>query len=832
MIATRFSSAALLISLMLFSSARGNAQGPPNPCCAIVAVDAATGIATAKITADGRVFQFKAKNPAITTLQLGQSVYANFAKNQVSVDGRTVCCVMTSGPQSATAAADATTPAPQPTPAPAASVAPPSSPERAPAVRPGACCGIVGVDANTGIVTAKVNASGNVFGFKPSNPAVLASLQPGQAVYVNFTSHQVSLDGRTLCCLMLGDPQPATVASTGREAPAAVPVTPVATTSSSAPPSGGGRSLGAIATRAIDVQAYSLPSITYGTPRPATGAAEGGMSHLGAKVSRLGGGDATNNVVRLRGVQGIDEAQDLPEGAKRLLQIHVRTLGADEPSDYIVNTTLAAKWMATHHVPDDVKPPASGNSHSGCNSWSIHCAGEVEKHAADQGSKEWEKLRKEAQGVWDHASDELTHDWNMAQDCFADHTLPLNGIPVKFAIQPNVTISLPSNAFGHSSSFSNANSSGKVDGSVGIGFPMEGDFVAQLKLFYIPCLPFVVRPKSIAADGTMGIGEKLTASVIATGSFDKTFKIPPTGGPKIPIQVIPIVIGGVPVAEMDVSAYIEGNIEVGGTGKADAHFELSDPHKVQFKFDCNGGGCSSVMQPVSDTAMAMESAEIKGQVWVKPSVYTALQLDFDYDLLSARAGPQPFLKGMASGCAETSARQTSDGKSTSEENHALMADLDWGIELRAEALVADQIVGQPWTHKVTGDHIWFRDLAPGGSNALVANVQSVGTAQVAKPMSYKVKMPSCYPYTNKVQYRVTWTGGATPTTNTLCQWQVGKGLGTCQGDPTKDLVMSFTWPNAGVYSLSVITVGDDHHRSFSSAPQVTTVTVAAAPGGG
>lgn len=832
MMKKHFAPAAVVVSIFLFTAASVEAQGPPNPCCAIVAVDAATGIATAKITADGRVFQFKAKNPAITTLQPGGPVYANFAKNQVSVDGRTVCCVMTSGPQSGTAAADATSPAPQPpTPTPAAPVAPPASPERAPTARPGACCGIVGVDANTGIVTAKVNANGNVFGFKPSNPAILASLQPGQPVYVNFSSHQVSLDGQTLCCLMLGDPQPATVASTGREAPAAAPVTPAATTSSSAPPSGGGRNVGAIATRAIDVQGYTLPSITYGTPRPATGAAEGGMSHLGAKVSRLGGGDATNNVVRLRGVQGIDEAQDLPEGAKRLLQIHVRTLGADEPSDYIVNTTLAAKWMATHHVPDDVQPPKSENTHSGCNSWSMHCAGEVGKHAEDQGSKEWEKLRQEAQGAWNHASDELTHDWNMVSDCFADETLPLNGIPVKFSIQPNVTISLPTNAFGHSSSFQNANSTGKVDGSIGIGFPMEGDFVAQLKLFYIPCLPFVVRPKSIAADGTMGVGEKLTASITATGAFLKTFKIPPTGGPKIPIQVIPIVIGGVPVAEMDVSAYIEGNIEVGGSGQADAHFELSDPHKVQFKFDCNGGGCSSAMQAVPIPASTMESAEIKGQVWVKPSVYTALQLDFDYDLLSARAGPQPFLMGMASGCAEASARQSTDGKSSSEENHALMADLDWGIELRAEALVADQVVGKPWTHKVTGDHIWFRDLAPGGSNALVANVQSAGTAQVAKPMSYKVKMPSCYPYTKTVQYRVTWTGGATPGTNNLCQWQ-GKGSGTCKGDPTKDLVMSFTWPNAGVYSLSVTTVGDDHPRSFSSPPRLTTVTVGAGAGGG
>lgn len=72
------------------------------------------------------------------------------------------------------------------------------------------CCQIVSIDAKAGIVTAKVNANGNVFQFKPSNPATLASLNPGQAVYANFTNHQVSLDGLSPCCQMTRGPQAAT----------------------------------------------------------------------------------------------------------------------------------------------------------------------------------------------------------------------------------------------------------------------------------------------------------------------------------------------------------------------------------------------------------------------------------------------------------------------------------------------------------------------------------------------------------------------------------------------------------------------------------------------
>ncbi|MGI8401233.1 MAG: hypothetical protein ACR2NS_06460, partial [Gemmatimonadaceae bacterium] len=309
-----------------------------------------------------------------------------------------------------------------------------------------------------------------------------------------------------------------------------------------------------------------------------------------------------------------------------------------------------------------------------------------------------------------------------------------------------------------------------------------------------------------------------------------TFKIPPTGGPKTPIQMIPIVIAGVPVAELDVSAYIEGNIEVGGSGKADGHFELNNPHKATFAFACDGHGCSSGNRQLSDPTTVSESAEINGQVFVKPSIYTALQLDFDYDLLSARAGPQPYLLGMASGCIEGSAQQASNGTSTSEENHALTADLDWGVELRAEALVANKVVGKPWVPSLIARHLWFRDLAPGGSTALIANVQGASTAAAAMAASYRVKMPTCYPYTDRVLYQVSWTGGATPANNPACQWQANRS-GTCQFDPTKDLLINLTWPSPGSWSLTVRPVSDEHHRTFSPAPQATQVPITVGAGG-
>jgi len=67
-----------------------------------------------------------------------------------------------------------------------------------------ACCNITSIDAATGTVTAKVIATGKTFDFKVTNQALLQSLKLGQAVYANFTTHQVSLDGKTSCCPITG----------------------------------------------------------------------------------------------------------------------------------------------------------------------------------------------------------------------------------------------------------------------------------------------------------------------------------------------------------------------------------------------------------------------------------------------------------------------------------------------------------------------------------------------------------------------------------------------------------------------------------------------------
>jgi Cu/Ag efflux protein CusF len=160
-----------------------NAAKPSEPCCAITSIDAATGVVTAKAKSTGQSFQFKVADAALlSSLKTGQAVYANFKTQQVSVDGLEPCCQIVS---TATGGVGAGT----------------FEQNLGAAVNPGTpCCSITSINAATGVVTAKAKSTGQSLQFKVADAALLSSLKTGQAVYANFKTQQVSVDGGAPCC--------------------------------------------------------------------------------------------------------------------------------------------------------------------------------------------------------------------------------------------------------------------------------------------------------------------------------------------------------------------------------------------------------------------------------------------------------------------------------------------------------------------------------------------------------------------------------------------------------------------------------------------------------
>ena len=683
-----------------------------------------------------------------------------------------------------------------------------------------ACCSITAIDAQSGVVSAKVIASGYVFEFKARSAATLAALRVGQAVQVNFTNNQVSLDGRTVCCTVTKAPAPA------------VAVRPPV----SAPPTKTGGNVAAVTRGAAQtVNRVVAPTISFGDPIPHTSNSRRLAEISAAAIpavrfqsrtlaASLGGRQvAQRPVLHLYGLDGIENApSSLPDGVRRLLEIHARKTAPGEQTHYIVDPQIAQDWIKDHPVPPEIKVKSGGGKCKGNEFERFRCRTDKSwDNLAELTSEEWEQLRKKAQDWWDDAAETLKQ-CTTGTDGWTDHVMSGPTAPVKFTHTAQMTVDMEKGA-------SKGAAKGSIKGTVGLAFPIDADLKTTVTLFYIPCLPGVYRFRSLTADGSLTVGNQLTLGVTAQGSFDKRFTIPPTGGPQIPLYVIPIVIGEVPVAVIDVSAYVEGDVRVYGTGSATGQIGVANSHKSTFNVDCSGKGCKGPMPVVTSPTTTNQSAQIQGQVSVQPGIYTALQLSFDYNVLQGRVGPEPYLLGIANGCGAVSATQTG-GTSTTQTNSLLAADLDWGALVRAEALVAGQKVGEPWEKTVMKErHLWFKDIAPGGSTALIPAVTGPAQGVASQSVAVKVRMPSCYPYTEKVDYRISWDGGATPAPNAACDWQ----RGTCSFDPAKDLTLNLTWPNAGAFTLSVQLVRDNH-RVFTPTPAPARfgVTVGAAASGG
>lgn len=195
------------------------AQTKVQPSSHITAIDTRTGVVAAKVDASGEDFRFTLINPALlSTLKIGEGVYANLQTKQVSLDGQHVAGTIVSIGASKGTLAPASPIAPSgATPGSKAPVTPSSFPSPTGMGRGGttpppaqgprdaapACCGITSIDARQNLASARENSTGRSFQFKANNPTAMASLRAGQHVYANFPAKQVSLDGKSVFGVIL-----------------------------------------------------------------------------------------------------------------------------------------------------------------------------------------------------------------------------------------------------------------------------------------------------------------------------------------------------------------------------------------------------------------------------------------------------------------------------------------------------------------------------------------------------------------------------------------------------------------------------------------------------
>jgi hypothetical protein len=770
---------------------------PSDPCCDVTAINKATGIVTARQRSGGKPLEFKVVDASLlSSIRAGQDVFADMAGKRVSLDRKTFCCSIVTMESVASSAPSRPTPV-TPSPVASPSVAPsPAAPKVA-----------------------------------TTQPAPLGSSQPGTLPRMKLPGPSSATGPPATSQPTHQVPSGAGPGTIGRTGPAGLtPGSPMGA-------KGGAAGVAAAANPAAlaqRVQSEPLPQLEAGTFR-----------QMPPMQSREAAGQqmvTSPGVVHLQGIEGIKGASGIPQGAKDFLLLHARTLEAQEEDTYIVNVKSAEEWFKTHKVPDSVTKAAKDDGKKkskGCSTHHIStgCVKNEVQQSLDDLTKVWRK-------AWSDTTAEAARDWNRAQDCFADHELPPLSVPVAFSTLNEFPVPI---------SITNAH------GSLSMAVPVNANFTATLKVFYIPCLPFAVRPKSLGANGWLESGGILKGSLTTGGQLGNTFVFPiGGGGATFSMGSIPVGIHGAPVSTMEIALYVEGRLTLEGKATLNGNMSLQSMQKVGYDFECSGHGCNMSVHGMPDTpTTAIESVKLDGKMIVRPEIYSALKLSFGGKMLEARAGAHPYLIGELYGCGGTTAMQNTAGDSSLTPSYALTADLDWGFDMRAEAFVANKRVvlkelnppGMGGASSGKRTHLLFKDLAQ--STGLIPTVTGSKQGSVGQVSAFMIKMPQCYPFRdtpdNALQYQVKWTGNASPsasagtvrplqplalgagksnteTTTDACNFQAGHA--TCQGLPTKDTAFQLAWPASGSYVVTVIPVSDRHgHKFESSAAREFTVTV-------
>jgi hypothetical protein len=65
------------------------------------------------------------------------------------------------------------------------------------------CCVITALDSRAATATAKEDGTSRTFVFKVTDAKLFATIRVGTPVYANFSTKQVSLDGKSVCCQII-----------------------------------------------------------------------------------------------------------------------------------------------------------------------------------------------------------------------------------------------------------------------------------------------------------------------------------------------------------------------------------------------------------------------------------------------------------------------------------------------------------------------------------------------------------------------------------------------------------------------------------------------------
>lgn len=343
-------------------------------------------------------------------------------------------------------------------------------------------------------------------------------------------------------------------------------------------------------------------------------------------------------------------------------------------------------------------------------------------------------------------------------------------------------------------------------------FPLRAELSAsvKVKVLEVACAPVALKLKYIRVHGSFDVRSELSldAQIGVTQKFRARVVTEPLGGFVFFVGPIPVYLG--------CDAYLDATIEFTAPNLVQVAYAATGEGKGSIDLKCTTGSCSGTQtfehhwHDKGDATFAAQGV----RAVIKPGLEGGLVAYVnDPDFIKAYFAVRPYLQSDV--WAATSGQCQTPGVADDGPAVALTMDLDSGLDVVAGVDTFLPGVAKEFELYSWQEHLKFIDLV--GSTALTPVVQVKPPTTAGAAETFTVRMRSCYPYKDKVNYQLGF-GDETG----------GKG-GSYWGSPS-GAQTSHTYAAEGSFALSARALGDKHGRSFKSPATVVPLVVAAAKG--
>ena len=333
------------------------------------------------------------------------------------------------------------------------------------------------------------------------------------------------------------------------------------------------------------------------------------------------------------------------------------------------------------------------------------------------------------------------------------------------------------------------------------------------------CVPKWVKFEDVRAYGNANVGGDVSldgdiGNMNNPWKWEKQIAKPFLGSIAFAVGPVPVVIG--------FKLPIDVGFEAGVSASADMDFSVDGNATGSFDYTCTLNNCSgtssfsSTFDPGTTQILYGLSGRADVKAWLQVGVRAYL---YSEAIAYAQVGVRPKLYGDLWGYYGNNCGDR-DHDGINETVDALTLNLDWQVFVTGQAAAFG---GTPkkWDSLWQSNrmHIKFWDLI--GSDAIEPLLHGAASTPVSTATVYQAQMGSCWPYSDMINYEVTWGDGTSETfTHTPSAW--------------KNLAK--TWSSGGTMPVSLKAISDSHGRVFNKTTDrdidVTTGTGGGGGGGG